>query len=104
MGGSGRLAAFTVGVSQGRLVQVTEYSYTNVQAADSLTFRNTSSDWTQNKATPKPSPWNLVNWARVRNDHLGQKLKKKKDIHFENSSFRSTFPRQKCQPNEKTLL
>lgn len=45
MGGrNGRLAAFTVGVSQGRLVQVTEYSYTNVQAADSLTFRNTSSD------------------------------------------------------------
>lgn len=42
MGGrSGKLAAFTVGVSQGRLVQVTEYSNTKVQAADSLTLRNT---------------------------------------------------------------
>lgn len=31
-GRSGTLAAFTGGVSQGRLVQVTEHSYTNVQA------------------------------------------------------------------------
>lgn len=55
MGGrSGKLAAFTVGVSQGRLVQVTEYSYTNVQAADSLTFRNTSQ--TEYKTKPHQNP------------------------------------------------
>lgn len=55
MGGrSGKLAAFTVGVSQGRLVQVTEYSYTKVQAADSLTFRNTGQ--IEHKTKPHQNP------------------------------------------------
>lgn len=54
-GRSGKLAAFTVGVSQGRLVQVTEYSDTNVEAAaDSLTFRNTSQ--IEHKTKPHQNP------------------------------------------------
>lgn len=40
-GRSGETGSFQGG-SQGRLVQVTEYSYTKVQAADSLTFGDTS--------------------------------------------------------------
>lgn len=41
-GGSGKLAAFTVGSLTGKAeVQVTEHSYARVQAADSLTFMNT---------------------------------------------------------------
>lgn len=60
------------------------------------------------KATPKPSPWNLANWARVKSNHLATKLNLKtkqkqnrEDIRFEKSSFRSTFPLQKSQPNEQ---
>lgn len=53
-GKSGKLAAFTVGVSQGRLVQVTEYSDTNVQAADHLPLRNTSQ--IEHKTKPHQNP------------------------------------------------
>lgn len=91
-GGSGKVAAFTVGQFHregcgpgNRIVTPTFRQPIHLPLRIQVRF-NTK------KATPKPSPWNLASWARVKNDHLAKKLKKKPKQNKKDRTYALKIP------------